>query len=122
MAPIQTVILCSVIVLSWTGVFADSMCNLSSSNNAAKLSLIVSAGEQTRFRQPIREGMFVVHSIFVQPSNPRYRLAQPHSSLMDQAALVPESNTLVLTGIGIVGIVFLLFSRKVKACPTGGRL
>jgi hypothetical protein len=122
MAPIQTVILCSVIVLSWTGVFADSMCNLSSSNNAAKLSHVVSTGEQTRFGQPIREGMFVRHSIFAPSGNPAYSLVHQYPSLIDEAALVPESNTLVLTGIGIVGIVFLLFSRKVKACPTGGRL
>jgi hypothetical protein len=109
-------------VLSWTGVFADSMCNLSSSNNAAKLSHVISASEQTRFGQPIREGMFVRHSIFAPSGNPAYRLVHRFPSLIDEAALVPESNTLVLTGIGIVGIVFLMFLRKVKALSYGGRL
>ncbi len=114
MAPIHTVILCSVIVLSWTGLFADSMFNLDSSHKAAKLSHVVSTGEQTRFRQPIREGMFVVHSIFVPSSNPRFQLVQPYSLLIDQAALVPESNTLVLTESESLASFFFCSHAKLK--------
>jgi hypothetical protein len=120
MTPLQAVILCSAIVLSCTGAFADSVSSFDSANKVRILSAAVSASQQTQFRQRIQGGAFVVHSIAQPRQHRAHWLVHQESLIVIEAALVPESDTLSLTGTGIV-ILFLVFRHRFRASPARGR-